>query len=134
MATTRQITKTVVTRKPTDVEPKLVAVAVVAVLADVALIALYLAGAIDAPTLAAGIGPAALGVLAGYVKRSTHGAIDPEQLLELVQDAAPTVAELVPDAAPVAAAVADGAAFLREQLADSTAGPVAHATPAAPPA
>lgn len=98
------VTRQTVTRKPLDIDPKIYAVAVIALVALVILITLWLGGVVNIPALSVGGGGLLLSVAAGYVKKSSHA-----ELIEEIADdaraiadaAAPVVAEVAPAAAPV---------------------------------
>lgn len=97
-------TRKTITRKPLDIDPKIIAVGVIALIALAILVVLFLGGTVNIEGLSVGGGGLLLSVVAGYVKKSSHA-----ELVEEVADdartiadaAAPVVAELVPAAAPV---------------------------------
>lgn len=103
-------TRKTVTRKALDIDPKIIAAGVVALVAAVILVVLYLGGTVNIPGLSVGGGGLLLTVVAGYVKKSSHGDLVEEiadDARDIADAAAPVVDELAPQAAPVVKDVED---------------------------
>lgn len=117
-STTTRVSKTVVTRTALDIDPKVAVAAVLALVADLILVVLFLAGRIDAGTLAVGVGPSSVAVLGAYVKRSTH--LDPTAIAaeahDVLEAAEPVIDAVAPAAAPVVQVVDDGVTAIQAQL------------------
>lgn len=120
-STVSTVSRQVVRRPWTDLDPKVIASALVALAADAVLVALYVAGKIDASVLAAGVGPTAITTVAAYAKASTHGALlvaDAERAGALLAEVAPVVAAALPAVAPYVAPVESGVEAITQALAE----------------
>lgn len=116
-STVRTVSRQVVRRPWTELDPKVAVLAIITLIAWAVLIALYAAGQIPAQTLAAGLGPSGLGTLAAYLRTSSHSALVEEgaRALDAVAADAPAVLPLLPAAAqPAAEAALSGVDAVRE--------------------
>lgn len=97
-STVQTVSRQVVRRPWLDLDPKVVASALIALAADAVLVALYVTGKVDASVLAAGVGPTALSTVAAYAKASSHRDLVERgaDVVAAVEAALPTIEAVTP--------------------------------------